>query len=226
MSRPTIGITLPNAAAFRSQKYRNYLTLIEEGGGDPLPIVPGFVVDFEQIDALVLSGGGDINPKHYGEAINGTREHEILDMRDDTEFQLLKQAVEAHIPIMGICRGMQMINIYFGGNMHQDINGMGKTIHSANGSGYSRHPVNLIPGTLIHEIIGKDRIEVMSSHHQAVNELGKELQISGMAEDEIVEAIESTNSMFIIGVQWHPEADIDENSLKLIKALIDAALKN
>ncbi len=225
MSKPKIGITLPGASAFRSQKYRNYLNLIEQGGGDPLPLIPGFTVDFNQIDALILSGGGDINPKHYGESINGTRESEIIDARDSYELQFIEQAVKAHIPILGICRGMQLLNIHFGGSIHQDIEAMGKTIHGSNGSEYAKHTVKLMPGTLIHEILGADEITVMSHHHQAVNRLGNELKVSAVAEDEIVEAIESTNSLFLIGVQWHPEIEIDEYSLKLIKALISAAQK-
>ncbi len=225
MKRPSIAITLPNASAFRSQKYRNYLELIEQGGGDPLPLVPGFTVDLTQVDALLLSGGGDIDPGRYGEKINGTRESEISSARDNIEFDLLKQAVENHIPVLGICRGMQLINVYFGGTMHQDIENIGQPIHGSNGEEYQRHKVTVEKGSLLHEILGADEIEVMSHHHQAVNNLGHDLSISARAEDGIVEAIESTNSLFLVGVQWHPEVDIDDYSLKLIKALVDAALK-
>ncbi len=224
MKKPTIGVTLPGATAFRSQRYRNYLELIEQGGGDPLPIIPGFSVDVEQIDAILLSGGGDVDPKHYGQSINGTREKDIIEARDSSEFEIMRQALALHTPVLGICRGMQLINIYLGGTMHQDIQDISSPIHGSNGESYQKHHVFIEKGTLLHEILGTDEIEVMSHHHQAVDLLGKELKVSARAEDGIIEAIESTNSMFIIGVQWHPEAAIDEYSLKLIKALVSAAL--
>jgi putative glutamine amidotransferase len=224
MKKPTIGITLPDAKAFRSQRYRNYLELIEQGGGDPLPLIPGFSIDIEQIDAIILSGGGDVDPKHYGQSMNGTRESSILAARDDSEFAIMQKVIASNTPVMGICRGMQLINIYLGGTMHQDIEGISAPIHGSNGDSYQKHKVIIEKGTLLYEILGAEEIEVMSHHHQAVDSLGKDLKISAKAEDGIIEAIESANSKFILGVQWHPEVEIDEYSLKLIKALVDAAL--
>lgn len=151
----------------------------------------------------MISGGDDIHPHHYIEPSDNEIGDEDFDIeRDKLEIECIKHALETGKPLLGICRGAQLINIVKGGNLHQDINPMRRrTSKRAHLS--ARKTVHLDPGSRLAAIVGTARLKVNSLHKQAVDELGEGLQRVGKDLDEITQAIESRRQ--IIGVQWHPE---------------------
>lgn len=178
-------------------KIENYIKAIEAAGGEAI-LAQEYA---EEFDGLVLCGGVDINPSFYGEQINGSKN--INKELDEIEFALLKTFVEAGKPILGICRGCQLINIFFGGSLHQHINNA--AAHTSGVVGLDLvHNVVAERESVIYDIYGES-FSVNSSHHQAVKKLGKNLKITMHSEnDHFVEGIEHT-SLPIIAVQWHPE---------------------
>lgn len=150
-------------------------------------------------DGLILCGGGDIDPKFYGEPVDGSKY--IDEERDSLEFALLKAYVEAGKPVFGICRGFQVINVYFGGSMHQDI--PESALHSAKEPPDASHSVTAAADSILGKLYGTS-FRVNSSHHQAVKEIGKGLRPTAWWNDQYVEALEH-ESLPVFGVQWHPE---------------------
>ena len=161
------------------------------------------------VDGIIFSGGMDLSPLSYGE--NPLKEVKHLSsIRDEYEFNLFKRVYEKKIPILGICRGCQLINVSLGGSLYQDIN---EQVPNALGHcpgphllGELYHSINIKEDSRLYRIFEKERIYVNSFHHQAVNKLGANLKVSALSEDGIVEAIEATDDRFLIGVQFHPEA--------------------
>ncbi len=151
-----------------------------------------------EYDGLLICGGNDIHPKYYGEDIDGSVN--IDEERDIAEMALAKAFIEANKPVMGICRGMQMINIVLGGSMYQDI--PEANLHSSGDSSDLAHSVKAIEGSICHELYGEE-FSVNSHHHQAVNRVGDGLRVTVTA-DNVIEALEHTK-LPIFGVQWHPE---------------------
>lgn len=178
---------------------QNYRNAVENLGA---VAVPGFLAEYDpSYDALILCGGGDADPTYYGEAINGSRR--INPDRDKAEFALLDAFVKAEKPIFGICRGMQLINVFFGGSLIQHVDTADK-LHYALEGGDFVHKVHAEKGSTICSLYG-DSFFVNSRHHQAVKKAGDGLKVTAVsAEDGIVECIEHT-SLPIIGTQWHPE---------------------
>lgn len=176
-------------------KIENYIKAIENAGGEAI-VAQEYA---EGYDGLVLCGGADVDPSYYGEQINGSQH--INRELDEQQFTILKAFVEAGKPVLGICRGCQLINIFFGGSLHQDI---------ATASKHSYPNLDLVhnaiaeKGSVVQKLYG-DIFPVNSSHHQAVKELGSNLKITMYSEnDYVVEGFEHTN-LPIIAVQWHPE---------------------
>ena len=158
----------------------------------------------ECCDALVLTGGTDIDPRNYGEQHEGDFQID----RDHWEIALLKSFAALKKPVLGICRGMQLINVGFGGSLHFDINDCGVSFRKhRDGRVYERliHPVNTIEGTRLSGIYGVGGW-VNSVHHQSVHQVGENLRISALSDDGVVEAVElESDENWILGVQWHPE---------------------
>lgn len=189
----------------RFSLYRNYADAIIKAGGSPLLALDGSSAkDYARIcDGLLLTGGVDIHPRYYGEEIlNDTL---VLDTdRDALELEVTKAFVEAGKPILGICRGFQLLNVFFGGSMWQDLPAQKGLNHSCNTFGLAAitHPVSLAEGSILHRLYGGE-IPVNTYHHQAVKALGEGLWITAYA-DEIPEALQH-KTLPIHAVQWHPE---------------------
>jgi putative glutamine amidotransferase len=175
------------------------------------------------IDGLLLIGGADIDPSMYGARKEPATEA-TYPVRDQFEIALLKSAIERELPVLGICRGMQILNIALGGTLNQSLTTPdGKTPHRRVIGTFegNEHTVTLEPGSLAASAVGEEIHTGRCHHHQAVADLGEGLVISGRAADDgVPEALELANSSWVLGVQWHPEAD--ERS-RLFEALCDAA---
>ena len=177
------------------------------------------------LDGLIIPGGNDLDPAQYGAdahpALGPT-----MDLLDEVQLALTKAAIAADLPLLGICRGMQVLNVASGGTLHQhlpDILDRSEEHRRIPGSlgPENEHDVDLEPGSVAAGAIGGTRAVTRSHHHQAVDRVGQGLAVTGRAADDgLIEAIESTTNSFCLGVQWHPEADPDAT---VIAALVDAA---
>lgn len=154
------------------------------------------------LSALVIGGGNDISPEHYGGNID---QRVRLDPdRDQLEIRWIKEALDQGWPILGICRGTQLINVVLEGDLHQDIRSLRK--HTLNRPGLlATKTVQVDSGSLLADLTGRERLKVNSLHHQAVKKAGKGLRVVGRDMDNIIQAIESSAGQAILGVQWHPE---------------------
>ena len=177
-----------------------------------------------QCDGLLLSGGEDVDPAYYGQTVS-EKCGEIAKDRDHAEMKMLEAFLPTGKPILGICRGHQLMNVYFGGTLHQDI----KDICSCNHDDWKRratgnHRVTVCPGTQLYGILGRKEITVNSLHHQAVDTVAPPLIVAATAEDGINEAIEKPGHKFCIGVQWHPEhtSGFSKPQRKLFRAFVEA----
>ena len=183
---------------------------------------------FQLVDGIIISGGDDINPKYFKQ-----KKHEkVTSVEPDrrTNFQLaaINYAIKNGKPLLGICNGMQGLNIAMGGDLIQDIpSELEKSEkHKGENPRKTMHGTTVVRDTWLYNVVGVDSMTVNSNHHQAVGKIGKNLVISAKASDGIVEAIECTNCKKpVIGVQWHPEYAISANDRKIIKAFCDAVEK-
>jgi len=196
----------------RDYVFDHYSTCIEKIGAAPLilPITSREEVAaayIHKIDALIMTGGIDVNPFLYGEELTGETEVPFIE-RDTFDFMLIKAALNKNIPILGICRGMQIMNVYLGGSLHQDIKYYGDTnIQHVQRSDHHEpvHFVDVEKDSALCTLIGEKQ-KVNSVHHQCIKELGSGLRASAVSSsDKIIEAYESVNENKILGIQWHPE---------------------
>jgi len=243
MSKPVIGITCSiEEKEERKRKYpliypfdylkRQYYLAIERAGGVPI-LLPNLenssLIDsiLKLLNGLIFSGGYDIHPKYYGE-----RElHESVRLtpdRDRFELTLVKKARAKRIPILGICRGHQLVNAAFGGTLYQDWklrevtsdHGVGKSLVYKN-----KHKVIIKIDSKLFSIIGKKEIEVNTSHHQIIKKIAPGFVATAWSkEDGVIEALESVKDRYLISVQWHPEVNyVEKNSRLLFSSLIENA---
>ncbi len=199
----------------------SYVRAVELAGGRPLVVPPAHDAVEETIsalDGLVLSGGADIDPARYGRdrhpatAVDGER--------DEAEAALLEAALARGVPVLGVCRGMQMLNVLRGGTLHQHLPELvGHDGHRQARGVFSEHDVKLARGSRSEAAVG-ERTRVKSTHHQALERLGDGLEAVGWAEDGTVEAIEDRRSPFAVGVLWHPEEGEGD---RLFEALVEEA---
>ncbi len=208
---------------------REYSEAIIQAGGIPvlLPnIAPPSALDplIDSLDGLLATGGGDMDPVHYAQKPH-PKLGEIVSARDNFELALIEQVLEMRKPILGICRGHQILNVALGGTLFQDLSCLPReTLAHADPQQTAKvfHRVSIRPGSLLAEILGTSEIETNSSHHQVIEELGRGLEAVAFAPDGIIEAIEHKGFDFVLSVQWHPEGIIDrEHSQKLFAALIE-----
>ena len=173
---------------------------------------------------VVFSGGGDIDPYYWGE-LPSWELGEINPRRDYFELKLAEQVIARKLPALGICRGCQVLNVAAGGTLLQDINTPMAHQQKAPRN-YPFHDILIKPDTLLSTILNESTIRVNSFHHQAVNQPGSGMCISAQSPDGIIEAIESREAPFILGVQWHPECMTDISSKRLFSALVRVAKEN
>lgn len=182
------------------------------------------VQDALTCDGLLLPGGGDMDPKFYGqERIPACGEPNLL--RDAAEPLLLRAFLAADKPVLGICRGIQVMNAVLGGDLYQDIKPFEHLPH--NGHWAKVHTITVRRGTLLSRILGQDTVLVNSQHHQAVDRVAPGFTLAALSEDGIVEAIEKPDARFCLGVQWHPEwlSDADPAMQSLFDAFVNACSK-
>ncbi|MFZ3590033.1 gamma-glutamyl-gamma-aminobutyrate hydrolase family protein [Bacillus sp. DJP31] len=210
--KPIIGITSHVELDYKHSLSNDYVQSIIQAGGIPVILPIGVDSDVDQlvdkIDGLVVTGGGDIDPILFGE-----EPHPKLGMispgRDSFEMAIIEKMLVANKPILAICRGIQILNIAVGGDMYQDIYSQIDTDllqHSQNATRtHLSHYVIATENSLLEDIAGQSKFKVNTFHHQAVRNVPKPLVVSGVASDGIIEAIESVEHTFVLGVQWHPE---------------------
>ena len=176
-------------------------------------------INISKFDALIISGGGDINPNVYGQDIND-KTTRISDQRDLTELGLLKSAEKNNIKTLAICRGNQLLNVYKKGTLYQDLNDAGFTdIKHDKPFEDARshiHDIEIYNDSKLYSLFQKTTISVNSIHHQGIDLLGKDLKITAKSSDGVIEGIETTNQWEAIGIQWHPENMVDDKNSKLI----------
>lgn len=223
--QPVIGITPDyDSIAGRYKIHQDYISAIITAGGYPLILFPQLTIP-NFLDGIVFSGGGDIDPLLFHQ--EPLRESgEISPLRDDFELSLCKLAIQKNIPLLGICRGMQIINIALGGTIFQDISVQTNSTlkHSQQAPrDYGTHSIMIEENSLLCSLWNKQKATVNSFHHQAVALLGDGLRVSAKSQDGLAEAIEHIENPFVLGVQWHPEAMKGEEQEKLFSAFLNAA---
>ena len=216
MSRPVIGI----CSAIESARWaawevlanlspRTYSLAVQRAGGLALILPPDDAVSespdelLDLLDGLILAGGSDIDPASYGAKPHPETKGSWPE-RDRFEIALGTRALERDMPVLGVCRGMEMINVIQGGTLNQHL---GLELHRHTPGVFADHRVKLDPRSLAARIVGGEMTEVKSAHHQGVELLGEGVVVSGQADDGVVEAIELPDRSFAVGVLWHPEED-------------------
>ena len=227
MKRPVIGI----CSAIESARWaawevvvnlspRTYSLAVQRAGGVALILPPDDSVAeapdelLDIVDGLILAGGSDIDPGSYGAKPHPETKNTWPE-RDRFEIALGTRALERDMPVLGICRGMEMMNVIQGGTLNQHL---GLELHRHTPGVFTDHRVALQPGSLAARVVGSETTEVKSAHHQGVEELGEGVTVSGHADDGVVEAIELPEKSFAVGVLWHPEED--ERS-RVVGSLVD-----
>jgi putative glutamine amidotransferase len=206
---------------------RTYPDAVQRAGALALVLPPDeAAVDspdllLDRIDGLLLAGGADVDPESYGADRHPETGVTWLE-RDRFELALTRRAIERQIPVLGACRGMQILNIALGGTLHQDLPGVvGTDVHRHTPGVFGDHEVRLEPGSLAARAVGEDRTLVKSHHHQGLADLGEGLIATGWStDDDLVEAVELRGEPYVLGVLWHPEQD---EASRVIASLVEAA---
>ncbi len=209
-NNPLIGLTTSGRGKDgRFKLPSEYVEAVRRAGGVPVlvpPAAPSADFWLDRFNGMIFTGGGDFDPARYGgqshAAIAGVDAE-----RDAFEFDLISKVLSRRMPVLAICRGMQILNVALGGDLHAHLaDRSGARIqHIAEPLNPCRHSVDISPRSCLHSYIAADRIEVASRHHQGIDRLGKGLLAVAWAEDGLVEAVELENYPSLIAVQWHPE---------------------
>ena len=205
---------------------RNYLDAVLTAGGVPV-LLPSIGERHHEllraVDGLILTGGADIEPSRYDRPAH-PRTSGLRPERDAFEFGLLHAALAGDLPILGICRGMQLLNVALGGTLVQHLpERTGDLAHRPELGVFGPCQVGLTADSVLAGVLG-ERTTVPCHHHQAVDEVGSGLRVTGRAADGTVEAVEAAGPRFLVGVQWHPEENAEDN--RLFAALVRAAAAN
>lgn len=218
---PVIGIVpghstdqLSHGTFTRVTLTRNYVNAILAAGGLPVLLPPQDVSTdaiLDLVDGLLLSGGSDLDPSLYGDVDVHPRTYGIDALRDRFEINLVRDAVARDLPLLCICRGIQVLNVALGGTLYQDIaDQVGRAILHRQGEANidpaePSHSVRLAPESRLASLYGTTSLEVNSFHHQVIRDVAPPLVTVGESDDKLAEAVESPGNSFVIGVQWHPE---------------------
>lgn len=208
-----------------------YFEGVTRAGGIALLLPPQpvdrYIADrvLDRVHGLVITGGPDVDPARYGQPLHPTT-NEPPTERDDWEFALLESALRRGIPVLGICRGAQVLNAALGGTLHQHLpEVIGHTHHQLGNAVFGTSAVRTVPGTKLAGLIG-GASDAQCYHHQAIDRLGEGLVVSARDSDGVIEAVERDPALpgevFVLGVQWHPEESLDD--LRLFTAVVDAAI--
>lgn len=230
--RPRIGITA-SAGGSATPKGRNYTAAVAAAGGEPVWLEPARVLGAQQvdevlaeIDGLLLTGGKDLDPRYYGEPTLPEADVDIDPQRDAAELILTRAALASEMPILGICRGIQTLNVAAGGSLHQDLglSGIDVRVHQREAQDVL-HPVEVAPESTLHTLLGGAAAEVNSAHHQALKDVAPDLVVTARSADGVIEAVEHRARPFVVAVQWHPERMVDRVPVmrRLFDALVAAA---
>jgi putative glutamine amidotransferase len=208
--------------------YDLYVRAITAAGGVPVVLAHGDPSDaptlVDRFDGLVLPGGGDIDPASYGEMAAADNLYGMRPESDQFEIALVRAAATRELPTLGICRGLQIINVAFGGTLHQDLPQHPQDFAGRAFAGHYRTSIR--GGSRLEEIVGGDEIVVNSLHHQGVHKLGEGLAIAATAGDGVVESIQPIDEHWeMVAVQWHPECLRADHAKALFQWLADAAVK-
>ena len=232
---PVIGITLDyeETGAYSSFPWyaarENYCSAVRKAGGLPF-LLPHADLDaaayLDRIDGLVVTGGNfDVDPYLFG----ADTRHETVKLKENrTAFELAmtRDALARHMPVLGICGGQQLLNVVLGGTLIQHIpNEVGDALahEQPNPRDEPGHSVEIVKGTMLHDIVGVTQMQVNSAHHQAAKDVSAATMIDAIAPDGVIEGIEAPSERFCLGVQWHPEFEIDAGDIRIFDAFVDAA---
>lgn len=232
----TANVLLFEHGEFEGLKYtgvfKDYPEAVFLGGGLPLILPPleaksDMLEQLGAIDLLIVSGGADVQPFLYGEAPSPLLE-KVNPERDHYEMELVQLAHDQGIPIFGICRGLQIINVTFGGTLYQDISNFKENtqIHRHEKSNQeAKHPVEIVENTLLYDILQEKTVITNSYHHQGIKKLAPQMKVNAYAPDGFIEGIEKPEGTFLLAVQWHPEMMVKDNPsmLKLFRYLNEMA---
>jgi putative glutamine amidotransferase len=198
-----------------------YVERVEAAGATAVVLPPSAAADtavLDRLDAVVFAGGSDLDPALYGEPPHAETKG-LRPGRDTAEVPLMRAALDRDLPLLGICRGMQVLSVVSGGTLAQHLpDTLGHDRHRPSPGVYGQHEVRLEPGSLVHKLLG-DTVSVPSYHHQGLASPGS-LTVTGWADDDSPEVVEDPDHRFALGVLWHPEASDD---LRLFEALVGAA---
>jgi putative glutamine amidotransferase len=218
--RPLVGINTdyltPKTGSPYARVNAGYFDAVLAAGGLPILLPPVRKDNFAELDTLldmlagvILVGGADLDPRRQGQPLTNAVQP-MPARREESDRYLLSKIVERRMPVLGIGVGMQLLNVYFGGTLftHLPIDYPKAMPHTDPTGGPHRHMVNVEPDSYLEEMYGATELRVNSTHHQAVNQVGKRLRVGAKAPDGVIEAIETTDeTWFCVGVQWHPECD-------------------
>jgi len=228
MKRPLIGINCKLVRDGGDTYYkldRNYVRSVERAGGWPV-LMPAFGTAAEargfldRLDGVLFTGGPDINPRRWRERLHPKADLMHED-REKSDFLALKETLKRDLPALCICCGHQELNVALGGSLHQHVDELPDVDRH---SGGAMHPVCIFGGNRLREIVGADRPRVNSWHHQAIRGSGRDLKVTAVGDDGIIEGVESEVHRFVVGVQWHPERmQDDRRQQNLFRALVSEA---
>jgi putative glutamine amidotransferase len=244
MRRPLVGVTTSittsrtaGSSSRPERAYVNsvYVSAVQQAGATPLLLPPQLdeasrAALLERLEGVLLTGGGDIDPARFGEPAHPTVS-EVSAARDRLEIALVGHAIHHDLPILAVCRGLQVLNVALGGSLFQDVGTDPGTpvAHSQKAPRHvPTHGVKVAPGSRLAGVLGVDALSVNSLHHQAIKALGRGLRAVAAAEDGIVEGAElEDETRFVLGVQWHPEEMVAESepARQLFRAFVDAAAR-
>ena len=218
MRRPLVGITCYHREGDDRPRFAvpaSYVDAVRAGGGQPVLLPPGDedpAALLGTLDGIVLCGGGDIEPERFGASADHDAIYSTCSERDAFELALVEECLRRETPTLAICRGMQILNVALGGDLHLHLpDVVGESVpHRDSRERHTRHPVRIDPESRLATLLGASEVTVASWHHQAIDRLGAGLRAVAWAEDGTVEAIEVDAAPAMLAIQWHPELQVGE----------------